>query len=291
MTYPRAPELATRIGCLDDEAFAVDASADAWGLRELVRNGNTFLARGGLMFRELGNVAGTDTETQAQGAKLSTVWPIWQACLALPEQGMPVPKKPGLTQMRMRVRATITSGRTVLLQVGTRLRPFNDQVAYAQVLEMLGTGALAVYEKNDVEVDVAEGELLSFFAQTELDYENDPLLVTATYGGASTGTTYLSPRSLFWDQTLATPWNTTGAQVHLGGHYVLFRSTSADKRVLWGPCPIVEVYRESPGAGEALYFYPEPPPELLGVELDYQIRKLPEMRLHSVACYSVDRGL
>lgn len=290
MTFPRTPELATRVGCLDDTAFGEDDSADAWGLRELARNANRLLARGGLMFRDVGNAAGTTAELQANGAKLSHVWPIWQACLPCPELGLPVPKKPGLTRMRLRARATISSGRKVLLQVATRRRPLTEDPAQAQILEMAGTGSSEVYEANDFEVDVAEGELLSFYALGQTDPDTDPLLNTGLFGGASSGTTNVQG-GVFLDLTLGAAWNTTGAEVHRGGHYVVFRSTSADARILWGPCPITEVYRETWATGKGLFFYPPPPADLLGAELAYEIHTLPQMRLHSVACYSVDREL
>src|SRR5687768_16911071 len=82
-----------------------------------MRNGNRLKARGHHMFRWLAEVATADASA-AQGAALGFAWPFWH--LATPVDRFPAPKKPGLVKMRTRVRANITTDKTVQCQIATR---------------------------------------------------------------------------------------------------------------------------------------------------------------------------
>jgi hypothetical protein len=283
MPIVRPPEINDRVGCLDDAAYGGGVAAEAFVLRELLRNSNALACRGGLMFRSLGNASNAVDEVARGGQQRSFAAPFWT--YALPIEQWPAPKKSGINRMRARVRAEITSGRTVELFVASRRIPYANQPG-GNILTMVGTGASAVYEKNDFVVDDGEGENLTFF-QRAVVTKDDPLLVTATYGGTQTGTVTNAYTDYFLN-TAGAAWNTTGNQVHVGGHYVNFMDP-LNGQLIYGPCKIEEVYRETASLGRGLFFSPPLPPPAVLVGLAYEIRKLPDVRILSIAAYGVDR--
>ena len=290
MSLVQPPETATLIGCLEDDTFETDGPAHAHGIRELMRAGNTRKDRGALMFRRLGSTRGTLDEVHA-GNLAGFLWPFWFTLF--PEQDFPALKMPGLAEMRVAARLAITSGRDGLLQVNTRAQPFQNDPPAADVLTMSGTGSSARYTKEDVPIHPGgEEESLTFLVRGVVDPDGDPLLATGTYGGANSGTvTQLWPEGLFFDSALGTPWNTSGSQVHTGGHYVVFRS-AGDNRIVAGPFAVLDVYRESPLAGEGLFFWPpiETSVAVPLTGLEYEIRTLARYKVDSVAAYAVSES-
>lgn len=293
MTFPKPPEIASRIGCLDDESFAPDSPGDAWTLRELVRNGNRYLAMESFVWRFLANAEVALGEGGGHASGIA--WPFWH--LATPVSLFPVPKKPGLTRLRSRFRVVITSGANMQAQIATVVRPFTNNPPSAEVLDMAGNGASKVYEKNDWRCRPEADELLGIYFRGLLDPDNDSPLSTGTYGGSASGTVGVVEWSngRFSDYNGAI-WNTSGSQVDKDGHYVIFRFPG-DGSKAWGPAAIVGIFRDPAGnlAGNAdgsmLYFWPTPPEghSLPWHGLDYEIYKAPEYRINSMAVYSVDR--
>jgi hypothetical protein len=282
---PKPPEVATRIGCLDDEAHGIDHAADAWGLREDIRNGNRFKQVGGLMFRALFDARENDAEA-GPGSARGFGWPEWFS--ATPVDRVPAPKKPGLRRMRVAVRAQITSGKTLQLQFGTLARgnptegpgsllPEPDP---AEVLEMVGTGSLARYVKNDVVVQESGGDLLSFWLRGVADPNVDALMNTATFGVNNQGNGTVN----WTGGSLDDPTSNWGATIPTSGHYVTFKA-QADGRILYGPVPILG--RDS---ATRLFFKArsEPLNGLLMSAARYEIREMSRYRLVSIAAYSVD---
>ena len=127
-----------------------------------------------------------------------------------------------------------------------------------------------------------------------VDITNDQLLDTGTYNGASSGTVTAAWPALgiFFDTSLATAWNTSGSdQPHLGGHYVYFTRPS-DNQMVIGPRAIVEMTRDNQ-EGYGMVFWPpvmDPAPGT-GTGLTYTIRKLPSVRVGSLALAEVDLGV
>lgn len=270
------PEIPARAGALDDEAFADGSPASALVLREAARLANLLLARGGLIYR---CAYDGDLATEGPGAALSFAPPYWQHLVPAP--AIPVRKKYGVRAMRVRLRLVVTSGYRVMLFVGTDLRPSPVGVALADLTTVVGTGALQVV---DLEVPVREGrdEVLSFYQRALVDPSTDSLLDTATYGSPSSGVVDTNGE-YFFTETGAT-WNTAGsAQVHLGGHYVYFSDATGNTPV-HGPCEIRTTLNQT-----TLGIYPPVPSSQQLRGSTFTIRKLPGVRVVSIACYGVDR--
>jgi len=289
MTFPKAPEQALELGFLDDAAFADNAAGDVWAERELVRNGNLLKARGGLVNRWLADAASADS-SEAQGAALGVLWPFWH--LATQLDHFPVPKKPGLTRLRVAMRATIEVGRDLELQVASAGNGVaGDLLANpppGSTLVCAGSGARERYT-GEFDVQTNAYELLSYYVRGLPDPDKDGLLDTGTYGGASSGTVsqMLWAAGVFWDN--ATTWNVTGSQVHLGGHYITFFA-GADNRPVWGPAAVLNVLRDTASSGHGLFFWPTPPATVgLPISgLSYEIRECGHWRPTSLAAYAVD---
>ena len=290
MVFPPPPVVPARMGCLDDTDFSADGEANAEAIYALTGAANRAKARGGLLMRQLWNVA---TTGENQGGALSFAWPFWH--LATPVEAYPCFKKPGLTTMRFRVRGELTSGRRMLLQVATRARPFTREppvgtdVADGNVVEIAGSGSFDVDTRDNMHLHPASQELISIFAKGIVDPGSDAAMSTGTYGGLQTGTVdqIFSDPGRFYDASSS--WNTSGSQVHTGGHYVVF-SSAGDAEILWGPCAIIDVERSAAQAGEGLFFVPAPSPQL-AVQLvgsTYDIYKLPDWRAGSMVAYEAD---
>lgn len=291
MTDLRSFEWADHIGCLDDAAFGVDAGGDADALREAVRNTNAFVGRGRMIYRWLGAAHGVYGE--APGGGWGYAWPIWQYCLPIPLGGVPVPKKPGITKARVILRGVFASGKTFNFAMGSIGRPFASVWPSTEYLSFTGTGSSQ--RPTVTEFTVREGgeESLSFYLRGNIDPAADSLMVTATYGGTNTGTvtnsTVFGTRAIFYSG--GATWNVAGSQVDKGGHYVVFTAAN-DGRILWGPCPILDIWRGPANAGSGLYYGYPVPPEGVARSLTnqtYTIYKLPDYRLTSIAVYGKRR--
>ncbi len=285
-------EIPTRVGCLDDSAFETDGAADAHGVRELVRTRNLLVCRPKMVFRYLAAAQGSDTDATAYGAALSWGSPFWTPALPLPVDGIEVAKTPGMTLLRLAVRAVISTDREVDFALGTRGKPFRPDLALTEYLKAFGTGASERFTKDDIEAHPADGESLDLWQRAALDPDNDPALSTGTYGGTSSGTVTAimangAGQATFFSAGAA--WNVVGSQVHKGGHAVTFR-TAGDSRIVYGPCPITEVWRgAAPGTGLTFQLAPGTPTPRVQVGDTYKITTLPAVRVLSVAVYEAAR--
>lgn len=279
MVYLKTPEFSSKFGAVDDLAFTDGSPVSAHVLREMARNGNRLISKGDLLFRWVG--AEDDGTGESTSAGSSFAPPFWQ--YAIPVFPFPVLKRKGITQIRVRVRADIDSGLTLLFYVGTLKNPTPTPLATSNILTMAGTGSLAAYTKNDIEVREPAGEVLSFFYKYSVDPSSDALMNTATYGSPSAGTSSYNTGP-FWFSDTGTPatWNTTTAEVHEGGHYVQFLDSNSVRETFIGEIRGVV-------SATQLLFWPECPNSQLIRGAKYQILKLPACKFVSIAVYGVDR--
>lgn len=227
MAFFRPPEVSEAFGALDDDAFQDGSPTSAHVLRELCRNGNRLIAKSSLMFRWIGDA---QTSGDNSGSGLGFAPFFWQHLINVP--AMPVPKKYGATKMRVRVRAAITSGATVMVYVGTsraptpaHIRSGSDQLNCTGA----GTGTVSVYEKADIPVRRDAGEVLSFYFRSYFD--TSTALATGTYGGNASGTVAFLIGNNFFDDTLTKNdgWDTdvpSNTNLVDDGHFVLFKDSN-----------------------------------------------------------------
>lgn len=275
------PEVAGAWGALDDAAFTDGAPVSSHIFRELIRNGNRAISRGDLMFRWVGR-ADDDGGEPRPGAGASHVPPYWQSLLPIP--AYPVPKMAGLTEMRVRLRADVTSGADVEVAITTNAVPTLD--SNTPVISITGDGTLKAETNNSVRVQHGAGEILGFHVRALVDPDSDAAMVTATYGGLNTGT--VDNHTQFSFKDVGTTWNFAPANPATGGHYVYFTDTT-NQAIRHGPAEIVGVGANNGGSTDELFFWPPLADAQFLTGTTYFIKKLPSMHLASVACYSVER--
>lgn len=284
MSIFRAPEVATRHGALDDEAFVDGADGRAGIAREMIRDANAQVGREHLVFRWQARARVVGEVGEGQG--LSSAPPSWQALLPLLPEGMPVPKKHGLERLRVRIRAEIDDGRDVDLHLATSLSQAPTQ-GTGPTTVLRGTGAIERYDVEGVPCRRGLGEELALFARGRVNVDSDDLLDTGTYGGVASGTVSSAP-TLYSIRVTGAGWNATGDRVHLGGHYLITRDASG--AVLHGPAEIRAVGPDTGGGTtDELYFDPPAVQQMHLVGQTVEIRKLPQIRVVSVAIYTEDR--
>ena len=285
MTIFRQPEIPLRFGGLDDEAFTDGAVVGAGEVREILRNNNDLVRRGHLVDRWVTR-ANPPTGVE-DGYGLAIAAPFWQLALPVLPTGLPVEKKWGLSRLRMRVRADIEADRVVELFLATSVNPDPSQAA-APTLTCRGIGGTDVYTVADIPCRRGAGEELALFMRARIDIDNDPLLDTGTYGGVSSGTIDSAP-TLYSMRSSGAAWNTTGDQVHTGGHYLVTRDAAGAARVQGA-----EIRAVGPDSGggvtDELVFWPPASDQRHLVGADFEIRKLPLVRFVSVAIYAQDRA-
>ncbi len=280
----RAPEVASRYGGLDDEAFGDGRDTGAEKLREIVRSANVLTGREHLVYSWQVDANPPGGET---GYGLICAAPFWQ--LATPAQpgGIPVPKKFGLNRLRMFVIADIDDERVVEMHLATT-GDQNPATAAAPTLVMRGRGAAELYSVADIPCRPAAGEIVALTLRARIDVDNDPLLDIGTYGGVASGTIDSAP-SLYSMRDNGAGWNAMGNTVHIGGHYLVTRDATGAQRM-----PAAEIRAVGPDAGggetdELIFWGPASDYRHL-VGADYEIRKLPGVRLISIAIYAQDKG-
>jgi len=292
----KSPEVASEMGMVDDTALADGEPVSAHILREMCRNANRLIAKSGVLFRWVVRADGSVGDGYGGGITFPLAG--WSHAIPIHPTGVQVPKRLGVTKMRVAVRAQIDADATVYMQIGTSARPFDENLALASQFVLLGTGSMAQYTIADIPLRPGQGENLTFHVRAVLDADTDPLMDQGVYGGPTvpadnTGTvTGTAGYGTFVDSALTggTLWNTTGATPSVGGHYVRFLATNNSMiTVFHGPSRITgEIHGGL--AGKGLMFSPpdtsnaSPISRLRG--LTYEVRKLPSFRIGSIACYS-----
>lgn len=283
MSIFREPEIPARVGTLHDEAFDDGDEPGAEIERELIRPANVLTCREHLVYRYVAR-ASSPTDG-APGFGLGVAPPFWSLAVPMPPDGLPVEKKWGLSRLRMFVRASVETGRVVELFLATTLAESPD--AAPATLTLLGTGALALYEVDGIPCRKGAGERISIYQRALIDIDNDPLLDTGTYGGVDRGTIDSAP-TLYSMRDVGAGWNATGNTMDRGGHYLVTRDSSGAARLQGA-----EIRAVGPNAGggatDELIFWPPASDQRHLIGADYEIRKLPQQRIVSIAIYAQDR--
>lgn len=294
MTNPfKAPEIATIHGALDDAAFTDGAPLSAHVARTLIRNGNRLAARGHLVFRHVAPGAVSPEATVYAGLAYAPSY--WTKALPLVHP-FPVEKAQGLTKLRMKIRADITTDAIVDFALCTsaygRRSPFD--ITSTGLLNMVGTGVPAPYTQADVACRKGDGEELGLYIKAQ-GHSDDPQLDFTTYGGVASGLATVRGTDYFF--RLGSQWNTSGSNgtaspqnLAEAGHRVAFYTNILGGGRLLHSAQIVGV-GEPTGAGrtDALFFWP---PVATPSQIDqsrFVIYKSPDLQILSVAIYAQDR--
>lgn len=284
MTRFRAPESATTYAGLDDAAFADGAPVSAHVIRTLARQVNRALERKSLVYRWLGvgNPSASSVSTFAP--------PFWGQMTPCAE--VPLFYRPGISRLRCRVRmmaegaAAGFHGIDIGYVTSRSPRGNLDDVGVTHSPNGLTTTS---YETFIIPVSIDGQDTLSLWWRANIEGD-EPLMSTATHGGINTGNNNGNSRSgsCILHTTLGTPWNvdqTNANAIQRNGHWIRFLystyevgrgeirdgDNSAGELVNFTRLfyePTVDDWRRSSRSGTT-----------------WEIRQLPEVRLHSIAIY------
>lgn len=194
MGKARDPEYATALGGLDDAAFTDGSPLSAHVLRQLIRQSNMNASRSTCVYRYTGQ--------KAIGAGVTYVPPFWG--FATPQGAVPIRKAPSVRQLRVRIRATVESGRGIWFGVETQDHKFR----WEDTLSVIGTGGVQAYDMS-VPVSSSADEWLAVYFRAQLDPTTDPVVTSASWSGLSA--------AAFGDGTWGTP--TINPYVDVNGFY------------------------------------------------------------------------
>lgn len=286
---PYGPPVSVIYGGLADEAFTDGTPVTAHLARELARQSNRLLVNGGLVYRYVGN-AEPATNSTADQLRATTTWgPIFHQHMT-PVIVAPVKKKPGIVELRIRIRAMIATGAVVRVTARTSVGPVSASITGVGTTTSVVATLLAPCRKGP-------GEALAFYWNWRNDVDNDPLMDFGAHGGtAATGTITQADQTWFNDSTLAdwtgaapVGFKTTPVNVASAGHYAVLRDNSgeiahiAEIRTVGRP--------DQAGRASSLVVWPPiATPERLR-NGTYEIRERPSLQLNSIAVYGVDREL
>jgi hypothetical protein len=263
----KGPEIATAYGGLDDAAFTDGAPLSAATLRELARNTNRLAARGGLLWRWVDTVGDASVSLSKF---YSVILGPMDLTYMVPQAILPIRKKPGIRQFRVRVRFRAVSGAHVLIR-GQTQAGIDD--AYAEGLGLDTTTAVQL----TLPAREGPGEALSFAWRWSADPENDPLIDTGTYGGASSGSSATIRRSGF---ILSSQFTTDPSPA---GHYLIVKDGNGRIEHIAGIESYDTVYE---GWGT---IRPRWPTELWNTGRAWEVRRRSPLQLISIAVYGADR--
>lgn len=119
-----SPEIGTTYGAIDSTAFTDGRPFGAHMLRSMIRGRNRLVAKGHEVFNLAWPVEQVDAGDSTMVYPFSVVAPPFWVPMFPP---INVPKKPGLTSLRVFFTALINGSETIQVQVATRAQPFRDQ--------------------------------------------------------------------------------------------------------------------------------------------------------------------
>ena len=300
-------EYASKYVALDDTAFADGNPLSAHMLREMARAANHLNRKGEFLFRWLGSSFEYDLVNWGQISH-GVMNPGVEWTPLLPITRVWVPKPPGCTALRMRIRAQITAGKTLEFFVANQYAPVPEDANIRSSERIVGSGSTGVYQFSDLPAKEEAGDELSFFVRTLIDPSSDTALNTGTYGGAASGTATMISATEFKDENLVSGWNIGTNNVADAGHYVVFThpTTGAQIQV----ARITEMGLGNFSATDSLHFFPPATgifahrrtgggvfAKAVGGQrfktvnyCDYAIYQLPKLSLKSIAVYAKPRG-
>ncbi len=171
-------EVAAPFGALDSDACTASEFVSAHVLRTMQNNARRLAYRGEYLIQQAWSADGSSDEEQDGGRMFDA--PITWARVFGPVE---VKRKRHLLTGTLQVRARITSGATVYLQVETSQHAVNSSSSI-NVLSMVGTGSWAWYTLTDVALGRHDTDHISLWARAVADQA----WVTGTFGTPTTGT-------------------------------------------------------------------------------------------------------
>lgn len=171
-------EVASPFGALDSDACTSSEFVSAHVLRTMQMNARRLAYRGEYLIDQVWTASGSNDAEEA-GARLIDVPLTWTRILG----PCTVERKRHLLTGTLQVRARITSGTTVWLQVETGQHALSS-VATTNVLEMAGTGSWAWYTLTSVRLGRTDADDISFWVRAPADQA----WTTGTFGSPDTGT-------------------------------------------------------------------------------------------------------
>lgn len=288
------PEVASLFGALDSLSIADGEALSSHLLRVLAMTGNHLTVKGQPLFNLPWPIFQTITASGAGYDNFTALgWLSWVKILPT----ITIPKVALLNRASLRVSANVTNGQRIYLQFATLAKPFdrNQSINASSSLGMLGTGAFANYDLD--EVPISEGGFEQFEIYARGSHNSLTLGDTATYGSPNAGTiteTY-ADRILVggpptWNKgpnsTLRNDWAS-------GGHFVDFLDAGGNQ--IATPRQIIGVGDVAVLASEVALVFTPPltPSEQQGVQAanHFQIVKMPGFTLSNIAAAAQQRVL
>jgi len=165
----RTPEIATAYGCLDTSAAGDGGAMHAHTLRELAKNSNRLIARGGpllqLVFDASEDATGEISEGALKGFGLARWWQriYWGPIVA--------PKKPTHTTAAIQVICKIEYGLGLDLYVHTSAEPFRREIEATSphILSMVGDGSgnYQTFSASGIPLGDGSTEQISLFLRAQ----------------------------------------------------------------------------------------------------------------------------
>lgn len=208
-------EVAAPFGALDSDACTASEFISAHVLRTMQNNARRLAYRGEYLIDQVWTANGS-SDAEEDGGRMLDVPREWMRFLG----PCTVQRKRHLLTGTLQVRARITSGATVYLQVETGQHTLSS-VASTNVLTMAGTGSWAWYTLTGVRLGRTDADDISFWVRAAAD---QPWL-TATYGSPDTGTAdFVGPQDF---RDIGATWDPAAINLSLGALAVEFVNSSS----------------------------------------------------------------
>lgn len=171
-------EVAAPFGALDSDACTASEFISAHVLRTMQNNARRLAYRGEYLIDQVWTANGS-SDAEEDGGRMLDVPREWMRILG----PCTVQRKRHLLTGTLQVRARITNGTTVYMQVETRQHALSS-VSSTNVLTMVGTGTWAWYTLTGVRLGRSDADDISFWVRALADQS----WTTGTFGSPSTGT-------------------------------------------------------------------------------------------------------
>lgn len=271
-------EVEDRFGALDDTAVGDGRPASAHVLRQIARNSNRLAGKGGMLcnmiWRANDQAGGEATDGAFAGYAPPFGWKSFYPCPFI------TPHKPNLRRGEGRIRAQISNGQVLLLQICTTARPFDPGATQSRdnVVRLLGTGSVETYEFSGIPLGAGDMETIDVFLQGD----RGTTLMDAANGSNSGVVDIAMPG--FWEDTGAA-W--VLANINQSRYYVSFFDQSANEIFYADFYPR---YTGNAVSTDSAQFHPNITPEAssLIVGQDYEIRERISYRFNCFVMYETN---
>lgn len=269
-------EVSQLFGCLDDAAVNDGRPASAHVLREIARNSNRLAGKGGMLVNMSWRANTQATVTETNGAFAGYAPPFgWKSFFPAP---FIMPHKPNLRRGEGRIRAQITNGQVLLLQICSTARPFDPGATEDRdnVIALTGTGSMATYVFSNIPLGTGDMETIEIFMQGD----RGTTLMSASLGSNSGTVANAEPG--FWVDNTGN-W-VIGAAMQWDRYYVAFFDQSSNELFYTGFHPH---YDGNSVTTNTAQFHPRIEPEAASLirGQTYEIREKISYRFNCFAMY------